>query len=335
MITGGTGFVGCHTVAEAVRAGHAVTLLVRDPSRIGPALEPLGVGEVRSVVGDVTDQESVDRALDGCESIIHCASVYSLDPRAAGTIKATNVAGTDLVIGRAQEKGLDPIVHVSSFVALVGARGAVLTADSPPTQPPGAYLRSKALSESVARRYQEDGAPVVITYPGSVWGPQDPHLGESCQIVKAMLRRFWMTVPAGGIPISDVRDVAKLHAAVLEAGRGPRRYMCPSQSISIADLVKTAARLTGRWLPCAELPGVMLKLPMRAVDALQHVSPVRIPVNYQAVHVGDLNHTLDDSPARTEFGIDPRPLEDVIADTIRWMYSGNHLSKRLAGRLAS
>lgn len=137
LVIGGTGFVGSHTVAEVVRAGHDVKLLVRDPSRIRPALEPLGVGEVESVMGDVTDKDSVERALSDCDAVIHCASVYSLDPRAADSITNTNVTGTDLVIGTAHKNGLDPIVHVSSFVALIGNQGAVLTPDSVPTTPSG------------------------------------------------------------------------------------------------------------------------------------------------------------------------------------------------------
>lgn len=335
MVTGGTGFVGSHTVAELVRAGHEVKLLVRDQSRIRAALEPLEVVDVESVTGDVTDKGSVENALDGCDAVIHCASVYPLDPRAAGRIRRTNVAGTDLVLGAANEGGLDPIVHVSSIVALIGTKGAILTTDSSPTRPPGAYFRSKADSERVARGHQENGAPVVITYPGSVWGPNDPYLGESCQIVKSVLQRFWTVVPAGGVPISDVRDVAKLHAAVLEKGRGPRRYMSPSQQTSIIDLVKTTSQVTGRWLPCVGLPGWTLKWPMRAMDAMQLISPFRIPVNYQAVYISDLNHKVDDSPTLSEFGIEPKALDQSVADTIRWMYVGNHLSRKLAGHLTT
>ena len=334
MITGGTGFVGSHTVAQLVRAGHEVKLLVRDRNRISSALEPLGAGAIESVTGDVPDKESVENALNGCDAVIHSASVYSLDPRAAGRIKSTNVAGTDLVIGTAHEMGLDPIVHVSSVVALIGRKEAVLTPDSYPTRPKGAYFRSKADSDRVARGYQENGAPVVITYPGSVWGPDDPYLGESCQIGKAVLQRFWTVVPTGGIPISDVRDVAKLHSAVLEKGRGPRRYMSPSRYASITDLVGTISQVTGRWLPCVALPGWTLEWPMRAVDALQLISPFRIPINFQAVYIAALNHKVDDTPTRNEFGIEPNPIDQTIADTIRWMCAGNHLSRKLAGHLA-
>ena len=335
IVTGGTGFVGSHTVSELVRAGHDVKLLVRDTSRVRPAIEPLGVGEVESVIGDVTDKESVERALEDCDAVIHCASVYSLDPRAAASIRKTNVTGTDLVIGTAHEMGLDPIVHVSSIVALIGTKGAVLTPDSAPTTPSGPYNRSKADSERVARRYQDNGAPVVITCPESVWGPNDPHLGESCQIAKAILRRFWTTVPVGGVPISDVRDVAKLHAAVLEKGRGARRYIAPAQNASIKSLVNTVSQVTGRWLPCVPVPGWTLRWPMRAVDAVRLISPIRMPVNFQAVYIGALNHKSDDSLTRREFGLAPNPIDQTLADTIRWMYEGNHLSRKLAGLLAA
>ncbi len=213
-----------------------------------------------------------------------------------------------MVIGTAVKNGLDPIVHVSSFAALMGTKGAVLTPDSVPTTPPGAYYRSKADSDRVARGYQENGAPVVIAYPGSVWGPNDPHLGESCQNAKAILQYFWTTVPIGGVPISDVRNVAKLHASVLEKGRGPRRYFAPSQNASTKSLVRTLSQVTGRWLPCMALPGWTLKWPMRVVDRVQLISPIRMPFNFQAVYVGALNHKTDDSLTRGEFGIEPTQL---------------------------
>ena len=186
LVTGATGFLGAHTVAELCRSGHSVRLLARAQRRVPAALEPLGVEGTETILGDITEPTSVERALQGCDSVVHCGSIYSLDPRAAPRIKKTNVTGTTLVLEKAHQLGLDPIVHVSSFAALIGIRGATLTPDSPATRPPGAYFCSKADSDLVARSFQESGAPVVITYPGSVWGPHDPHLGESTQIARNM-----------------------------------------------------------------------------------------------------------------------------------------------------
>jgi hypothetical protein len=74
---------------------------------------------------------------------------------------------------------------------------------------------------------------------------------------------------------------------------------------------------------------------MRAVDAVRLISPIRMPVNFQAVYIGALNHKSDDSLTRREFGLAPNPIDQTLADTIRWMYEGNHLSRKLAGLLAA
>jgi nucleoside-diphosphate-sugar epimerase len=174
--TGGTDFVGSHSVAALVRSGHEVRLLVRSPQRIAPALEPVDVHEVDSAEGDVTDRVSVERAMEGCQAVLHSASVYSFRRRDAKLMEETNARGTDLVLGTAQRLGLDPIVYVSSYVALLPANDRVLTAESPLGTPSPAYARSKADAERVAllhaqlieqgrgpRRYMAGGAYVPFS----------------------------------------------------------------------------------------------------------------------------------------------------------------------------
>jgi dihydroflavonol-4-reductase len=179
LVTGGTGYLGSHTVAALVERGHQVRLLVRAPQRVAPAVAPLGLqaGDLEAVVGDVTDPAAVQQAVAGCQAVVHAASVYSLDRRDAGRVRQVNAPGTELVLGAAQRAGLDPIIYVSSTVALLPPSGQPLTPNSRVGQPPGPYLGSKAQAERVARRYQQAGAPVVTTYPGFVLGPHDPHLG--------------------------------------------------------------------------------------------------------------------------------------------------------------
>merc|ERR1711969_22733 len=64
LVTGGTGFVGSHTVAALCAAGHRVKLLVRDPARIAPALLPHGLEPPEYAVGDITDRAAVEAALE-------------------------------------------------------------------------------------------------------------------------------------------------------------------------------------------------------------------------------------------------------------------------------
>jgi dihydroflavonol-4-reductase len=195
LVTGGTGYVGSHSIAALTRAGHRVRVLARSPEKVPAALGPLGVGAVEAAVGDVTEPAAVERALEGCDAVLHAASVFSMDARRADEMNSVNVRGTDIVLGTAHRLGLDPIVYVSSEVALLPpADGEILTPDSPVKRPPGPYCRSKADSELVARKFQALGAPVVSVLPAGVWGPHDPHLGEG--------RPSLPTCCATGIPSS-------------------------------------------------------------------------------------------------------------------------------------
>ena len=108
-VTGGTGYVGSHSVAALARSGHRIRVLARSPDRVHAAL---GVEDVETVLGDVIEPATVQRALEGCGAVLHAASVYSVDPRKAGEMRSVNVRGTDVVLGTAHRLGLDPIMHV-------------------------------------------------------------------------------------------------------------------------------------------------------------------------------------------------------------------------------
>jgi dihydroflavonol-4-reductase len=334
LVTGGTGFVGSHTVAALVAEGHEIRLLVRSPNRIEPALRPLGVTEgVDHMVGDVTDVSSVERALAGCDAVVHAAAVYDLDARADGAIARTNVAGAETVLRAAVERGCDPVVHVSSYVALLRQR-ATVTPDSPLSDARTVYIRAKAASEAVARQLQQDGAPVVIVQPGAVLGPDDPHLGDGLHRLRDILRGRYPMWPSGGSHVVDVREVARVHAAVLAPGAGPRRYLVPGHFVDGHTMFATLHAVTGRRLPHVVLPAAMMLPIARAATAAQRVTPFHIPAEYEGVLITSYDTRCDDSRARNELGIQPRPLEETYRDTVRWLYHAGHLTARQAGVLA-
>jgi dihydroflavonol-4-reductase len=337
LVTGGTGYVGSHTVAALVGAGHDVRLLVRARQRVAPAVAPLGLqaADLDTVVGDVTDPAAVGQAVQGCQAVVHAGSVYSLDSRDAGRIRQVNVRGTDLVLGTAHRAGLDPIVYVSSVVALLPPNGQILTPDSPAGHPPGPYLGSKAEAERVARRYQQAGAPVVITYPGFVLGPHDPHLGEGMRMVRNILKGRYRMLPSGGFSIVDVRDVAAVHAAVLEPGRGPRRYLASGTFLGFADLLARLGVVTGRRLRAVTVPAGMLLPVGRAVQVLQRVVPFHIPAEFEGVYFCRCAARYDDTRTRQELGVAPRDLQATLVEAVRWLAEQGRISRRQAGQLAT
>lgn len=326
LVTGGTGFVGSHSVKALLDAGHSIRLLVRNPDRIAPALRPLGIDENPDhVVGDVTDAASVREALTGCDAVLHAANIYALGKQ-AGEMLRVNPASTELVLGTAHELGLDPIIHVSSIVALIPSGGAPrLSTDSPVGWPAGPYGRSKAKAERIARRLQDEGAPIVITYPGGVWGPHDPYLGESSKIALDIANHRLPVVPDGHITVCDVRDVAAVHAAVMEPGRGPRRAMVIDRDMRFSEIFSTIRRLTGRRIPAVPLPGLLTR-PL--LDRLGSV-----PAQAEGLWFLQQRFTVDSSALESETGVRTRPAEQSIADTLRWLAEAGHLSPGRAGAL--
>lgn len=332
MVTGGTGFVGSHVVVGLLAAGHEVRLLARRPERVQAALAPHGLADVVPpadvVVGDVRDETVIRQALDGCDAAVHAAAVFSVDPRRAAEVTATNLASTEAVLGRAVAAGCDPVVHISSTVALT-RRGP-----SGPDLPLGdlemPYSVSKIESERVARRLQETGAPVVSVYPGGVYGPHDPHLGDQATRLVAVVRGRLPLWPAGGYHCVDVRDVAATVVGVVEAGRGPRRYVVPGHHVGGKEMFGAVERAIARRRPHLTLPKAIAAQATAPVDAVQARLPAswRYPADREGVEITIRDTRLDDSPARTELHLEPRAWDDTIRDTITWLVDAGHLDER-------
>ncbi len=332
LVTGGTGYVGSHAAAALMRSGRDVRLLVRSPDRVATSLGPLGVSAPDVAVGDITDAGSIDAALVGCDAVVHAASVYSLDPRDIPRIAATNVRGTETVIGAARRAGVDPIVYVSSYVGLLPSAD-VLGPESPVGHPAPPYARSKADSEVVARRHQEQGAPVVSVYPGSVWGPHDPYCGESCRLLSGILGNRLPFAMSGGLPIADVRYLAAALATTLEPGRGSRRFMIGGHDTRWNDLFALIRNLTGRTLPTIPTPRPVALGFGRIMDGVQRILPGKAPLAFEAVYLATQDPKTDDSRTITELHVEPPPLEETLTEMIRWMVEAGRIPPKAAGKL--
>lgn len=81
-VTGGTGYLGAHSVRALLGAGHAVRLLVAPGCGDEPVIGQLGrLGDVTVLDGDVRDSEVVGKLLDGCEAVLHAAGVVGTNER--------------------------------------------------------------------------------------------------------------------------------------------------------------------------------------------------------------------------------------------------------------
>ena len=328
LVTGGTGFVGSHIAAALVRAGHDVRLLVRRPEQVPLTFGPLGDPDLEVVTGDVLDRDSVRTATAGCDGVVHAAAVFSFDSHDRERMLATNADAARTVLEEALVAGADPVVHVSSTVALTRRSGSGPDLPLGDVQQP--YASSKVASERVARELQDHGAPVVTVYPGSVLGPHDPYTGENTLLLEWVVRGWLGVFPVGGLHFVDVREVAAVVVAAMEPGRGPRRYVVPGHHVPSGGLHRTVARVTGRRRPAVVLPLRAMMPALWLAEAAERHLPRRwhTPIGVEGPHISQCNTVMHDQPARTELGVDPRPFDETVRDTIRWLVDAGRLPRR-------
>lgn len=305
-VTGGTGYVGAHTVRSLLAAGHRIRLLVAPGCGDDEVIGHLAaLGEMSVLEGDIRDGDTVGDLLSGCDSLIHAAGIVGTDRRREQLMWEINAHAGEAVLNRAAEAGLDPIVSVSSYSSLFPPPNGVISADTPPAPGRSPYAQTKAYADRAARRLQDAGAPVVVTYPSSVVGPAfftAPGVTERgwAPIAKAGLAPR-MT---GGMQMIDVRDVALVHERLMAPGRGPKRYVCGGVMVSFNEMIDVLEQGARRKIRRIPLPGSIFRGIGWCADLLGGVLPLGDGISHEAALLLTAATPTDDRSTLADLGIE-------------------------------
>jgi len=309
LVTGGTGFLGGHVVAELLRRDHEVAALVR-PGRMPEWLASL---PVQPVQGDLRDARSLQRACADVEALVHCAAHTGAWSRHDAEQRAVNVEGTAALIRAAHARKLARIVHVSSIAAVGVSRDGTVLDESAHWN--GARLglhlvRTRKEAEERAFAAARGGVPIVVVNPGAMLGPRlDGRPGSSLVSRVAGGRVRW--APQGGMSVADVEDVACGVVEALLRGRTNQRYILGGHNVTWAALYAEIARVAGRPERFREIPAVLRHAAVPAAVLLQWLgldAPTRAP---ELFRVWGLYGWVDSGKAQRELGYSVRPLPET------------------------
>ena len=293
LVTGGTGFIGSHLVRELAQRGDEVRLLVREGSD-PTVLEGI---EWERATGDVTDRDSVRKAMDGVERLFHVAGTTSMRARDRDRVFEVNVGGTRNVMEEALRAGVVRAVYTSSSSAVGTAEpGGTVDEEEPFTAGKLgiAYVNSKHEAEMVSMRVAAKGLPVVIVNPSFVLGPDDPNpSGTSNALVRRLLLRRLPGYLDGAINVVDVRDVAKGHLLADERGHEGERYLLAGRNFTLQRLFADLSRIAGVPAPPLRMHGRAMLAGLDAMQAVGHAVP-----GPDLVRRGALRDAVVDLPER-------------------------------------
>ena len=333
LVTGGTGFVGSHTAKALKAAGHQVRLLVRSESKARSVFKDLCVEIDEIMVGDVTDQQAVTRAVEGCDAVIHSAAMVSTAEKFADEVHRINVGGTKLVIDSSLAAGIKKIIYVSSISALFNVNDSSMNENTPVSVAKNPYGRTKVICENYVRELQSQGVPIVITYPAGVVGRGDPGLSEPHGGIKMFVGQFTFT-SSTGMQFVNVKDIAKAHVLILEKVEGPDRFMLGGNFYSWNELVEITAKVTGRKLFYVHIPGKVLRFLGRCIDLFIKLTGIESAITGEGMTYASQWVYADSSKIEKELGVEFTCREETLTEAIRWLYETGHLSASKAGKLA-
>lgn len=211
LITGATGFIGGR-LAERLTFEHGarVRALVHDWQRA----VWISRSDADLVHGDVTREETLFPAVEGCDIVFHCVGVGG-SPELCW---AVNVQGTLNLLRAAATRGVGTVIVLSS-IAVHGPELPPRVDEATPLVRTGApYADSKAAAEdAIAAFAREHSLRVVILRPTYVWGPRSDWY--TIDPVRQIRRGTWRLVD-GGQGSCHAVYIDNLVDAILLAGHG-------------------------------------------------------------------------------------------------------------------
>jgi dihydroflavonol-4-reductase len=296
LVTGGSGFIGVHTILQLLAAGHDVQTTVRHPDRNRDVLAMLRQGGAPSTealsffTADLTQDAGWRDAVDGCDYVLHVASplvTYVPDDENELIIPARE--GTLRVLRAARAAAVRRVVITSSMGAIAYGHPPQsapfdetnwTNLDGLDVQP---YVKSKTLAERAAWDFvaREGGAlELSVINPAGVFGPAlGPDFSGSIDIIKALLDGRMPAVPRIYFGLVDVRDVADLHlrAMTSPAAKGERFIAVAGETMSILEIAKVLRRELGRAarrVPRFQAPDWVVRLAARHNPMLRYALPM-------------------------------------------------------------
>jgi nucleoside-diphosphate-sugar epimerase len=285
VVTGCTGLIAKHSIAELLKRGHTVRGTLRSMSKadaVRAAVTRAGADPANLTfsVADLVSDAGWDEAMSGATLVLHTASPFPMQqPDDPDEVIRPAHEGTLRVLDAATRAGAQRVVITSSTVAVFYGSNLPLdhvysesdvTDDTRSDITP--YIKSKTVAEKAAWTFVRTtpGAPELVSInPGFVHGPAlDDDLSTSHELFRLMARGVYPAAPRIRFPVADVRDVAVAHAeALVHPKAAGQRFLVAQGQLGLYDLGKLMAEV----LPDLRSKAPKFELPDMAVRAMSIV----------------------------------------------------------------
>ena len=325
LVTGGTGFVGAHTILQLLQKGYTVKTTIRSLERQNEVIDMLKAGGISNfdrltfIEADLTKDAGWDKAVQNCDYVLHVAAPFpGGEPKDENELIIPAKEGALRVLKFARDAHVKRVVLTSSFAAIgysIDPRDHTFTEKdwTDPNAKIAAYIKSKTVAELAAWEFMKrEGGSLELTVinPVGIFGPVlGKDFSSSIQLVVRILSGKMPKIPKLHFGMVDVRDVADAHIRAMTHpnAAGQRFLIAADGSGSLPEITNILhARYPDRHPPISTqvLADWMVKLAAIFKPELKAVSTQLGPAK-----------TLSNQKARSILQWTPRKRGTTIEDT--------------------
>lgn len=265
LITGANGFIGTNIVRSALEKGYKVKGFVRKTSNLN-TIKKL---PIEFAFGDLKDVDSLNKAMDDCDYIIHAGAIYEFspmwfwaDPKKIQAIYDSNLWATDKLLKKSLEKGIKKVIFTSSESAIGMPLDGSLGDEklfATKKELSGHYKISKYLGEFVAMKWNKKGLPTCSILPTVPIGPYDSKPTPTGRIIMDFMNGKMPGFVDTKMNIVSVKDVAMAHVLAIENGIPGERYIAGNKNMTFRDFLRLIADVAGKKAPSFSFPIILAK----------------------------------------------------------------------------
>ncbi|MCF8357775.1 MAG: NAD-dependent epimerase/dehydratase family protein [Prolixibacteraceae bacterium] len=315
LVTGANGFLAANVVRELIKRGNNVRGLVRKNAD----LRSLDGVSADFFKGNITDPGDVDKAVKGCDVVIHAAADTSQRFDTAGPLRKVNVEATRYLAEACIKHSVKRFIFVST-----GNTIDFGTLENPGHEgnPLGKLFRNSGYALSkleaekmIAGMVKTRGLDAVIVNPTFMIGPYDAK-PSSGRILKMMYPRKVIFIPKGGKNFVDVRAAAAAICNAIELGTPGERYLLAGVNLTYRQFLKIVRR---GMKTCPVIIPQWLLVGMGAFGSMLRKMGVHSELSVNNARILSSLDYYTNKKAVAELKMPETQIDKAVSDAIIWM----------------
>ncbi len=318
LVTGADGLLGNNLVRELLSRDHEVSVLLL-PNSPTHSLDELNI---ERFYGNILNPEDIEKAIVGCDAVIHAAANTNIWPSRSEIIRKVNFNGTKNMIDAAVKANIKRFIYIGTANSFgFGSKQNPGNETKPYSSAKYGvdYMDSKLEAQKlVLKAVKDHGLPAITVNPTFMLGPYDTKPSAGAMILAIYEEKVPGFAP-GGRNYLYVKDAAVGIANGLTKGRIGESYIVGNINLSYQEMFTKMANLVNAMPPKIKIPSIFIKIYGMIGSLYGSLTKKQPTVSYPMALISCDEHYFDPQKARDELDLPQTDIDTAITESFNWL----------------